>query len=176
MMDSTLDGGRLRETFIVYLSGTMAEDKPEHRAWRVQATQKFNEHGIHTRSPYRGRDKSKIMKVDNYHYTYSTAPVSNRLGNMLVARDLKDVQDCDILMVNLKGTKGERPSIGTLSELAWAYLLRKPVVCIVDEDSTDPNYYKHPFIHTFVDHWVSTVDEAIEVIINYWHPQAKEGY
>ena len=169
------DSGRIREDFVVYLSGAMIEGHPDHRTWRRDAIEKFNKLGIATRSPYRGRDKSKIMKVDKYHYTISTAPISNRLGNILVARDLKDVEYCDVLLVNLTGTKDERPAIGTLSELAWAYQLRKPVICVVDEDTTDPNYYKHPFLHTFVDHWVSTVDEGIEVIANYWHPQAIEG-
>lgn len=166
----------MQERFIVYLSGTMAEDNPEHREWRSRATELLNAEGIFTRNPYRGRDSSKIIKVDNYHYTLSTAPIRNRLGNVLVARDLKDVEDSDILLCNLRGTKGERPSIGTLSELAWAYLLRKPVVCVVHEDDTDKNYYKHPFMHTFVDQWVATVEEGVDVIIKYWHPQAKEGY
>ena len=171
----TGDNGRVREDFVVYLSGAMIEDHPDHRTWRREAIEKFNELGIATRSPYRGRDKSKIMKVDKYHYTVSSAPISNRLGNMLVARDLKDVEDCDVLLMNLTGTKDERPAIGTLSELAWAYQLRKPVVCVVDEETTQADYYKHPFMHQFISQWVSSVDEAIPVIANYWHPQATEG-
>ena len=167
---------RIREQFVVYLSGAMIEDHPDHRTWRGEAIAKFNEFGIATRSPYRGRDASKIMKVDKYHYTISTAPISNRLGNMLVSRDLKDVEDCDVLLVNLTGTKNERPAIGTLSELAWAYQLRKPVICVVDEETTQPDYFKHPFMHQFVSQWVSTVDEGIRVIASYWYPQAIEGY
>jgi len=169
------DDDRIRENFVVYLSGAMIEDHPDHRTWRREAIKRFNELGIATRSPYRGRDKSKIMKVDKYHYTVSTAPISNRLGNMLVARDLKDVEDCDVLLMNLTGTKDERPAIGTLSELAWAYQLRKPVICVVDEETTNSHYYKHPFMHQFISQWVGTVDEAISVIANYWHPQAVEG-
>ena len=165
----------IREQFIVYLSGTMAQENEQHRTWRSHAVDLLSKHGIFTRNPYRGRDASKIIKVDNYHYTYSTAPVRNRLGNVLVARDLKDVEDSDLLLCNLRGTKGERPSIGTLSELAWAYLLRKPVICIVDKEDTDKNYYKHPFMHTFIDQWVSNVEEGVDAIINYWHPQAAEA-
>jgi len=167
---------RIREEFVVYLSGPMIENHPENRIWRKHATERLTELGMAVRSPYRGRDKSKIMKVDKYHYTVSSAPISNRLGNLLVARDLKDVEDCDILLVNLMNTKGERPAVGTLSELAWAFMLRKPVICVVDDTTTDTNYYSHPFMHTFVDHWTNSVDEGIDVIANYWHPQAKEGY
>jgi len=172
---TTGNNTRIKENFVVYLSGAMIEDHPDHRTWRKNAIKKLSKLGIATRSPYRGRDKSKIIKVDKYHYTVSTAPISNRLGNLLVARDLKDVEDCDIVLVNLTGTKDERPAIGTISELAWAYSLRKPVICVVDGDTTQPDYFKHPFMHQFVSQWVSDVDEAIAVIANYWHPQAAEG-
>jgi len=173
--NSNNEEGRPREQFVVYLSGTMDEDKVEHREWRRKATKLLGEHGIITRSPYRGRDKSKIVKMDNYHYIVTDAPVNNRLSNMLVARDLKDVQDCDMLLVNLRETKGGRPSIGTISELAWAYEHHKPVVCVVDKETSDSHYYKHPFVHQFISQWVSNVEDGVSVIVNYWHPQANEG-
>ena len=167
---------RLKEQIVVYLSGTMQEEKEDHREWRRKATILLGKHGVVTRSPYRGRDRSQIIKMNNYHYIVSEAPVSSRLSNILVSRDLKDVIDCDIVLVNLKETKGGRPSIGTIAELAWAYEHHKPVICVVDKESTDTHYYKHPFMHQFVSQWVSTLEEAVNLIVNYWHPQAKEGY
>lgn len=166
---------KVRGQSIVYLSGTMLQDSKTHKEWREVATEELEKHGIQTLNPYRGREHSvdgKITKVGSYHYTESSSPVKNRLANMLVARDLKDVQDCDLLLVNLKGTKDQRPSIGTLSELAWAFYLHKPVVCIVDEATTQSDYYKHPFMHIFVSQWVSTVEEGVDAVVNYWHPDA----
>lgn len=159
--------------YVVYLSGSMFKDHPEHESWREYAAYLLEKSGVQTLNPYRGRDvRGEITKVGSYHYTESNAVVKNKLANLLVARDLKDVQDCDMLLVNLRGTVGERPSIGTLSELAWAHLLHKPAVCIVDEETTEDDYYKHPFMHMFVDQWVATVEEGVEAILNFWHPDA----
>ena len=163
-------------SFTVYLSGSMFKDHPEHETWREHAAAKLREHHIHTLSPYRGRGaRGEVTKVGSYHYTESNAPVKNKLANLLVGRDLKDVQDCDMFLVNLQGTKDERPSIGTISELAWAFLLHKPVVCIIDENTTEGDYYKHPFMHMFVNQWVATVDEGVDAILNFWHPNADEN-
>lgn len=161
----------IKSQYVVYLSGSMFQDHPEHETWRQHAAALLENAGVQTLSPYRGRSsRGEISKVGSYHYTESGAPIQNRLANLLVSRDLKDVQDCDILLVNLQGTTGKRPSIGTISELAWAYLLNKPVVCIVDEETTEDDYYKHPFMHQFVSQWVATVKEGVDAVLNYWHP------
>ena len=166
----------VKSKYVVYLSGSMFKDHPEHQTWRQHAAMLLEEQGVQTLSPYRGRSaRGEVIKVGTYHYTESSAPVRNKLANLLVSRDLKDVQDCDMLLVNLQGTMDERPSIGTISELAWAHLLNKPVVCVVDEETTEADYYKHPFMHFFVDQWVATVEEGVEAIMNYWHPDAEEN-
>lgn len=154
----------------------MFKGHEEHESWRQYATILLEAAGIQTLSPYRGRGaRGEITKVGSYHYTESTAPVKNKLANLLVNRDFKDVQDSDMLLVNLQGTKDERPSIGTISELAWAHMMNKPVVCIVDEETTEDDYYKHPFMHYFVSQWVATVEEGVEAIINFWHPEAPDN-
>ncbi len=171
-----MTSSKVTSKYVVYLSGSMFKDHEEHHSWRERATDILEGCGIQTLSPYRGRSaRGEISKVGSYHYTESNAPIQNKLANLLVSRDLKDVQDCDMLLVNLQGTKGERPSIGTISELAWAHLLSKPVVCIVDEETTEDDYYKHPFMHMFVDQWVRTIDEGIEAIVNFWHPEAPDN-
>ena len=167
---------KIKSNYVVYLSGSMFKNQPEHETWRQYAAMLLEEQGIQTLSPYRGRSsRGEVTKVGSYHYTESNAPVQNKLSNLLVSRDLKDVQDCDMVLVNLQGTIGERPSIGTISELAWAHILDKPVVCIVDEETTEDDYYKHPFMHNFVSQWVATVDEGVDAILNYWHPDVEDN-
>ncbi len=167
---------RIRSNYVVYLSGSMFKDHEEHETWREHAAMLLEEGGVQTLNPFRGRDvRGEITKVGSYHYTESTAPINNKLTNLLVNRDHKDVEDCDLLLVNLQGTKGERPSIGTVSELAWAHLMNRPVICIVDEETTEDDYYKHPFMHTFVSQWVATVDEGVEAILKFWHPDADDN-
>lgn len=166
---------KVRGEYVVYLSGSMFKNHPEHENWRVYAAARLEESGVQTLNPYRGRDvRGEITKVGSYHYTESNAVVKNKLANLLVGRDIKDVMDCDLLLVNLQHTVGERPSIGTLSELAWAHMLNKPVICIVDAETTEDDYYEHPFMHAFVDQWVATVDEGVEAIIHFWHPDADD--
>jgi nucleoside 2-deoxyribosyltransferase len=164
---------KVRGEYVVYLSGAMFQDCPEQETWRVHAATFLERNGVQVLNPYRGRDvRGTITKVGSYHYTESTAPVKNKLANLLVNRDLKDVGDCDLLLVNLQDTKNERPSIGTISELAWAHLMNKPVICIIDEKTTEDDYYKHPFMHVFISQWVSSVEEGIEAILYFWHPDA----
>jgi len=173
--------GNMQVTFKVYLSGTMTDlvksesgehvEDPKQRVWREKATEIFAKHGVQTLNPYRGKDRDKIKKVGSYLFSESSKLIRNSVGSMLVTRDFNDIQQSDIVLANMTGTKGVRPSIGTISELAWSYMLHKPVVCVIDE-TTDENYFKHPFMHVFVHQWTKTVEEGIEAILSYWHPLA----
>lgn len=58
----------------------------------------------------------------------------------LMVRDLWDVRTCDILFVNL--LYAATVSIGTVSELAWAHLLRKPAILVMEEKGI----HSHPFV------------------------------
>lgn len=66
------------------------------------------------------------------------AAVSSQHGIMI--RDLWDVRTCDILFVNL--LHAVTVSIGTVSELAWAHLLRKPAILVMEERGI----HSHPFV------------------------------
>lgn len=58
----------------------------------------------------------------------------------IVGRDSWMVRQCDVLFLNLLGAKDI--SIGCVSELAWAWLLGKHTVTVIDSE----NVHQHAFI------------------------------
>lgn len=87
-------------------------------------------------------------------------------GKDIVHRDYRDVVESDVIFVYLEQFGSDRPLIGTLCELAWAWMHRKPVVAIAHKD----NYVmrNHPFISEFVCHYVETEEEAIDLLNLYY--------
>lgn len=156
--------------YTVYLAGTMT-DNPEHFDWRIHAEREFKKYGIMTLSPFRGKSVSQLDTAGNIKFADYSKLMEGIGPNRTVVRDYGDVRKADIILANLTGTKNIRPSIGTISEFAWGFAFQKPIVCIVDE-TTEENYYKHPFTKVFVHQWVDTVEKGIEAIIQYWSPVA----
>lgn len=52
--------------------------------------------------------------------------------DIITIRCKQDVKDCDALLVNFLGA--EKLSIGTITEIAWAVILDKPTVLVINED------------------------------------------
>jgi hypothetical protein len=54
--------------------------------------------------------------------------------------------------------------IGSVMEVAWAYLLHKTVIAIKGD-----NYYsQHPMVTGAVNAWAKDVEEACEIIIEFF--------
>jgi len=86
-------------------------------------------------------------------------------GKALVHRDFNDVKTADLLIVNTDTFGENRPLVGTIYELAWAWYLKKPVIMI----NRDPLWANHPFSLDTVSIYVSTVEELLEKKhINYF--------
>jgi nucleoside 2-deoxyribosyltransferase len=87
-------------------------------------------------------------------------------GPALVDRDLKCVQEADLIIANLDTFGETRPLIGTIYELAWAWSMEKPVIVISKED----NYKYHSFIVDTASIIVPTVEEMLEKkYVNYMY-------
>jgi nucleoside 2-deoxyribosyltransferase len=61
-------------------------------------------------------------------------------NHAIIERDRWMVRQCDILYINLKGATEK--SIGSIMELAWACMLDKYVVLVMD----DGNVHEHAFV------------------------------
>jgi nucleoside 2-deoxyribosyltransferase len=121
---------------LVYLAGPMTGlTYNEADDWRTEASAELSASGIRSVSPMRGKQNMIQGKIENFY-------PGEALGTptAIITRDLFDVQSADVVLVNLLNSQSV--SIGTVAEMAWCYLLHKPIVVIVEKDSI---YAKHPF-------------------------------
>ena len=80
----------------------------------------------------------------------------------IASKNLFDVQQCDMTLAYLpRELENRRPSYGTVCELAWAHLLRKPVILVTD----DLALVRHPLISACAGWLLRDLDEAIEVVL-----------
>lgn len=142
---------------IVYLCGPMTENTPEQAdGWRQDAASLLHFQGFTVTSPMRGKDmfaKAERMGVDYKAY----GKVPELTPPSIFARDQFDVRHADIILANMTELgkayrRGKNPitdevvripSIGSDFEIAWAFLLNKPVVLIAPDGSP---YAHHPFL------------------------------
>jgi nucleoside 2-deoxyribosyltransferase len=61
---------------------------------------------------------------------------------VIFARDLRSVRQADIVLANINTFGQPRPPIGTISEIAWAFMLGKPVLIYAEPSPL----LQHPFL------------------------------
>jgi hypothetical protein len=87
-------------------------------------------------------------------------------GSALLDRDIKCVEEADLIIVNLNTFGETRAPTGTICELAIAGYLRKPVIVITD----DFTFKEHPFVQEFASVIVKSVDELLErKLVDYFY-------
>lgn len=74
----------------------------------------------------------------------------------IMSRDYWDCHRCDLLFVNLEGTK--QVSIGTVMEIAWGFERRIPIVALLDKA------HDHAMIREAVTHRCSDLEQAVQVV------------
>ena len=83
--------------------------------------------------------------------------------NEIILRDLKDVQNADIILAYIN-LIGDKLPIGTSMEIMYAYTLGKPVIIV----STDPRITEHPWIIAMSARIFSDLDTACNYIAEFW--------
>lgn len=96
-------------------------------------------------------------EVEFKAHGYDNMPVST--NHAIMNRDQWMVDQCDILFLDFTGAKSI--SIGCCMELAWAKLLKKHTVVVLDKD----NIHKHAFVLECAHVIFETYDEAISYLI-----------
>jgi len=137
----------------MYLAGPITGLSYEQvTEWRTTVTQTLE--GIITCvSPMRGKIYllNEVKIEDAYeHYNMSSQKA-------IFARDMFDVARTDSLFVNLLNAK--RVSIGSVMEITYAWVLRKPCIIVMEND----NIHHHAMIREAAPWIVTTVDEGIEI-------------
>lgn len=146
---------------LVYLAGGIAGLTGKGATdWRHEASELLEARGIESLDPMRAKYALSVqdrISTDFHDYADCGAFFT---AKGIMTRDFNDVKRCDALLVNLLGL--EKPSLGTIMELAWAYALQKPAVVAI-EASGNP-HDNHPMIHEAMGFRVTTLDEAIDSI------------
>ncbi len=120
--------------------------------WREYVSGRLPAH-IKGVSPMRG--KKYLSKEKEVKDAYEDQPLSSSKG--ITCRDRFDTGRCDMLFVNFLGAT--KASIGTVMEIAWADMLRKPIVVVMEKD----NIHSHSMIRESVGFIVPTLDEGIQI-------------
>jgi nucleoside 2-deoxyribosyltransferase len=77
----------------------------------------------------------------------------------ITTRDRWDATRCDVLLVNLLGARAV--SIGTVMEIAWADLVRKPIVIAMEPEG---NPHEHGMVKEATGFRVPTLEAALHVV------------
>lgn len=143
----------------VYLSGPITGLAYEGCTdWRDYARKRLADMDIDGLCPMRGKDylRGKGEILDGMQAVIERALSQDAA---IVTRDRWDTTRCDFVLVNLLGAKAV--SIGTVIEIAWADMARKPVVLVMEPSG---NPHEHAFIRELNGYRVETLDEALDIV------------
>jgi len=127
--------------------------------WRKKFTDLMSGTGVECFSPMRGKDYLAREAVIEGSYPGSILSCQRAI----MTRDRFDCTRCLLIVMNLLrdvAAAGQRPSLGTVMELAWADLSRIPVIAIIEKDVT-ASPYNHPMILEALGFQVETIEQAV---------------
>ena len=146
---------------LVYLAGPITGLTYEGCTdWRDQVRDSVHP-SIQTLSPLRGKQYLKERCEQGggvVQMSYEDSPLSSARG--INTRDHWDATRCDVLFVNLLGSK--KVSIGTVMEIAWAYTHQIPVILVIEDNGL--NIHEHAMINQCIGFRVSTLQKGIEIL------------
>ena len=111
---------------------------------------------IDVRSPMRCK-VARLKKATSIHDHYDDDPLTRVMG--ITTRDRCDVMRANMVLVNVLGAS--KASIGTVMEIAWADLLRTPVVLAIEAEG---NPHEHGMLTSCVGWRVESLDEAVRIV------------
>jgi nucleoside 2-deoxyribosyltransferase len=128
--------------------------------WREEVKKVLAEAGIRGISPMRGKEY-----LDGLGALSGTGEEYADLGVMstprgVMTRDHWDCTRCDVVLVNLLGS--DRVSIGTVMEIAWAFMGKRPVICVIEDGNE--NVHSHMMIFEAIGYRVTSLDQAMHII------------
>ena len=143
----------------VYLSGPISGLMYDEAAlgWRRDVTLILEAAGAVVLDP---------TKLETEHYTLKEpiSPLADQQSVLLnwksiTTKDRFYVQETDVVLMNLLGAT--RVSIGSMLELGWADLLRKPVVLVMESEG---NMHNHAMVREMVGFHTASLDQGVHLI------------
>lgn len=144
----------------VYLAGPITDRTiAGANDWRYEVIRKLETYHIAGISPLR----CEPPRGDRY--TIANADPQFGTARAIGSKNRMDVRMCDLTLAYLpKFLNDPWPSVGTISELAWAAMIGKPTILVSD----DPRITDHPVIDSNSGWILPTLNMAIEVIVGIY--------
>lgn len=138
------------ETVHIYLSGGMGSLSFEEQSkWRQQVIDAI-------RYNYECEKKAIFFNPVNY---YNFEEIRYKTQREVMEFDLNALRNSDLIIVNFNDPK----SLGTCSELAIAYDMKKPIVGINKDDKP-----LHPWLYEFTTRMCSSLREVVEYVVEFY--------
>ena len=146
----------------IYLAGPITEDLRTHQ-WRRAARKELSEKFI-VDDPCSSKFDRDSLKEAGGDATKIHELVDQRQSEILLPKSYQAVLACDIILVNFSIEPTDRPIIGTIMEMAWAWALHKTIIAIDGQGY----YTRHPMIKGTVNAWAENLEEALEIIVEFF--------
>lgn len=141
----------------VYLAGPISGKSYEEIVSRyAEKTNLLEQMGYMVLCPMTGKDYLR-NEIEFRSEGYEQHPVST--SHAIFERDRWMVSQSDIVLADLSNS-GDRISIGTMMELAWAALQNKHTILVMHST----NIHAHAFVYEASDIIFETLDEALEYL------------
>lgn len=140
----------------VYLAGPILHCNAEQaNDWRRSAANILIDNNITGISPLR------CEPLHGETYELQSADPMYGTPRAIQAKNLFDVQQCDITLAYMPHLEGIAPSKGTICEISWAYAFNKPIILVSDS----PEVIEHPVIQAQVPWILPTLEDGLEMCI-----------
>lgn len=124
--------------------------------WREEAIADLAIAGIKGLSPMRAkhylRDVTNLDPAGHGEFSVLSCPRG------ITTRDRFDTTRCDVVLANFLGA--QKPSLGTVMEIAWADLSRTPIVAVMEPG----NVHEHAMICEAIGFRVDTLAEGLALV------------
>lgn len=150
---------------IIYLVGQISPKFPVTYEWRKYVRQYFyGNDSKYIIDPCSNPFNKDVLKKKEY----AVGANGNRPGlNLIVPKDRQYVKMSDIAILNMNQYDPNKPLIGSFFELAWYYdSPEKAVIAFADDLSCYD--CQHPFVQRSVTSWCNNVEEACELVDEYF--------
>lgn len=153
----------MRRSYKVYLAGPVTGCTYEGcTEWRDGVKAKLEQYEYRCISPMRGKKWLKgegVIKPTGYKAPEHMISSDHNIR----CRDKRDVDDCDILLINLQDAY--IASLGSVMELERGACKGKYCIVVMEEN----NLHRHAFVHDAASVIFPTLELAVEYLINVYN-------
>ncbi len=158
--------------YTIYLAGTI-NSNPETYNWRKRVREFFSyepEYGQHVvvidpcRSKWNG---DLLTRAQGRGEAFRELVLDQSARTLLVHKDRQHVKRSTVVFVNMNFDMREKPSVGTIYELAWCFDDPSKMVIGIHKDPESDFRCQHPFVQETVHAWVRDEIEACKLLISF---------